>query len=801
MRTGRRSSHRTQPSAVDTLTSGRERRTRIDERTRGDDAMITTGTMTAGMAGMAHAHGAAGMGGMGGHNHGGKADPRLPGAHDPRFMDLTVGRPEQAGSLGKYVQAGGAGYGGRDGEDVNNQKDKNEIIDRTDANHLPQYGVLPGQNYVQAIQSYTGLSAIKDLAGMQGFPLSEQDWNTIVALQDRGGSPVLAVVNYLTGLTNDLPRDLPQDIAAKRDAVASFQVPGSGRSVNAIAIDPKDVSGNNIARSHHSADWFGNYRNLTDMGIPAEWAYSLAFSDDGTSGNGRFNGFNEQDGNPTGANDGEDAYFKMVATASQQLGRPDMFFQLLAGGHNHTALDPSVMTSPKINQLIGWNPPNDQTMSPERVEAIRQYYLRPDVAVNQGDFNRHVGSLPASLRSQLDFTGVQFAAQEAGGEGAGNDAGGAEGAGNGEAPAEPTGAGGGAAPVAVGGGDIAPPGLPGSPTITTRPPLELLGVGGPFPVLDPATGKLNKALQDQLMTAYIDVVTSMNDSPFLDEPAERAAFVDGATKGVQFLKDEVAVSSDAVSALKAELATALADGSLTDEERSSLAQKLNEAGMTDVAKAVEDGTASEAEVATLHEQVDGAASAKLEKDITTAMEDGTLTPEERASIEGRLGKDGLDALERGIADGTVTAEELTAIADGTRTDETARKATAPSGTVDAATGADTAADATPADPTKPAAAGTDADAGAGQLAAGAPAASDRSGDATKAAGSGDTAKTAGSADGSKTRDGDAPKPAASETPKPASDGGAPTSAGAADAAPAADEPTASNEQPAEAAAA
>jgi hypothetical protein len=728
--------------------------------------MITTGTMTTGMAHTAHAHGAAGTAGAGaGHNHGGKADPQLPAAHDPRFMDLTVGRPDEAKSMGKYRQAGGPGYGGREGENVNGQADKNEIIDKTDANHLPQYGVLPGQNYVQAIQSYTGLSAIKDLAGMPGFPLSDQDWNSIVALQDRGGSPVLAVVNYLTGLTNDRPADLPQELAAKRSAVANFQVPGSGRTVHDIAIDPKDVSGNNIARSHHSADWFGNYRNLMDMGIPAEWAFSLAFSDDGTSGNGRFNGFNNQDGNPTGANNGEDAYFKMVATASQQLGRPDMFYMLLAGGHNHTALDPGVMTEPKINKLIGWNPPGDQTMSPERVEAIRQYYLRPDVTVSQGNFNRHVGSLPASLRSQLDFTGVQFKAENK------NNGGGNAGAGGGnDADTGPlTGAGTGqltSIGTPIGSGANITPDIPGSPTIDSRPALQQLGVGGPFPVIDPKTGRLDKALQDQLMTAFIEVLMGMNDNPFLEEDAERTAFVDGAKKGLQFLKDAIAVDPSKVAELKGELAEALADGVLTDEERTSLAQKLNEAGMTDVAKAVEDGTATNEEIATLQEKVDGAASAKLEKDVTAAMEDGVLTAEERASLEGRLGAEGLDALERGVADGTVTKEELEAIATGTRADETKRQAdAAPAGSADAKDGAKAAADgAAPSD---------SPDAGAGDAAAGAEAVKSE-GDKPKPASEGDKPASEGDKPAS---DGDKP---ASEGDKPASEGDKPAGDGAAE---------------------
>jgi hypothetical protein len=649
--------------------------------------------------------------------HAHKVEPKYPKAHDPRFMDLTVGTAADAKKMGKYTQAGGPGYGGRDGENVNNQKDKNEIIDKTDANHLPQYGVLPGQNYVQTIQSYTALSAIKDLNGMQGFPISEADWAKIVALQDNGGSPVLATVNYLTGLTNERPADLPADIAAKRDAVSSFELPGAGKSIADIVINPKDVSGNNIARSHHSADWFGKYRTAVADGIPASWAYALSFSDDGVSGSGRFNGFNNQDGNATGANNGEDAYFKMVAIASQQLGRPDLFFDMIAEGHNHTALDETVLTDPKINKLIGWQPSDDRTMSEERVEAIRQYYLRPDVLVNQGDFNRHVKTLPADLRSQLNFTGVGFKPEEQH-----NHTGGG---GNNDAPAgPPTGAGTGEVTnfgTAAGGGAVTPIGsgaplqldLPGSPTIGSRPTLANLGEGGPFPVLDPTTGKLDRSLQEQLMTALIDSIRAVNDNPFLEEDAENAAFDDGAKKGVEYLKDNVAVDPDAVTALKGELADALKDGKLTDEERSSLAEKLNDAGMEDAAKAVEDGTASDEEIATLQEKVDGAASAKLEKDVSKAMEDGKLSADERKELEGRLGKEGLDALEKGIEDGTVDKDELKAISDGATADEKAKT----EGSKDAEEGAKKATDGEAGD-TDPKAASTDAKDGAGEVAKG-----------------------------------------------------------------------------------
>ncbi len=715
--------------------------------------MSTTSTSTT-TATTAHAH---------------KVEPKYPKGHDPRFMDLTVGDAADAKKMGKYTQAGGAGYGGKEGENVNNQKDKNEIIDKTDANHLPQYGVLPGQNYVQTIQSYTGLSAIKDLAGMDGFPITTSDWEKIVKLQDNGGTPVLAVANYLTGLTDERPADLPSDIAAKRSAVSNYELPGANATIAEIAINPKDVSGNNIARAHHSVDWFGKYRATVADGIPASWAYALSFSDDGVSGSGRFNGFNNQDGNATGANNGEDAYFKMVAVASQQLNRPDLFFDMLAEGHNHTALDESVLTDPKINKLIGWQPSNDRTMSEERVEAIRQYYLRPDVLVNEGDFNRHLKTLPADMRAQLNFTGVGFKPEEQHNHTNTNNN-------TAEEPAgDPTGAGTGTVTnfgTEAGGGTITPIGsgaslqmdLPGSPTIDTRPTLENLGVGGPFPVLDPTTGKLDRALQEQLMTALIDAIRSVNDNPFLEEEDETAAFNDGAKKGVEFLKDAVAKDPKAVSALKDELASALKDGVITDEERASLSEKLNDAGMEDAAKAVEDGTATDEEIATLQEKVDGAASAKLEKDITEAMEDGKLTDEERAGIESRLGKEGLDALEKAIADGTVDEDELKAISDGATADEKKKL----DGSKDAKDGAEAVADGEAPDDADPTAGGDDAAAGADAVAGDDTDAAEADGDDAKAEGDADDTKTEGDA---AKADGDAAKSegegADAETAEPA----------------------------------
>jgi hypothetical protein len=348
-------------------------------------------------------------------------------------------------------------------------------------------------------------------------------------------------------------------------------------------------------------------------------------------------------------------------------------------------------------------------MSPERVEAIRQYYLRSDVQVNEGDFKRHVGSLPEGLRSQLDFSGVQFEPQEQ------NNGGGGDG-GNNETQANetPTGAGTGANPAAVGGGPLLPEG-PGSPTIDTRPTLANLGVGGPFPVIDPGTGKLNKRLQEQMMTAFVEMLYQVNNSAILDDKEERDAFVDGAKKGATFLKDAIAVDPEKVAGLKDELATALKDGTLSDAERESLSQKLEEAGMADVAKSVKDGKVTDKELATLQEQVDGAASTKLERDVTTALEDGKLTPEERKTIESRLGKSGLDELEKGLEDGSVTKEELEAISKGVEKDATAgngRPDKAPNATKDAATGAEATADGTTADPNKPDAGAKDAKDGA-----------------------------------------------------------------------------------------
>src|SRR5690606_19677159 len=114
------------------------------------------------------------------------------------------------------------------------------------------------------------------------------------------------------------------------------------------------------------------------------------------------------------------------------------------------------------------------------------------------------------------------------------------------------------------------------------------------------------------------------------------------------------------------------DVTLSDEERASLSEEVAQAGMEAVAKSIDGGSVADMELATRNEKIDGAASAKLEKDRTMALEDGGLTPAERKELESRLGKEGLDALEKGIADGTADEAELKAIAAGAKTDEDAK---------------------------------------------------------------------------------------------------------------------------------
>lgn len=697
------------------------------------------GTINASAAAMPHDHSTMAAGHAAGADHaahGGHLEPKAPKSGDPRFLDGSTG---EHGQNKRVKQKDGPAYGGQEVAKNQNDNDrKQNDYDETDANFMRTLGLIAdpdtGQpmSYAQSIQAYNAAGAIQEL-----YP---ETYKKLVANQDAGRGTVLGGALAIFGITKSdgfNGASLRGIDSAEQGKIRDAQLGDLG-SLKQQVLNTRDFKGREWNRAHHPGSSWTAVKPLVEK---AGFSYSeaaLLTGDSMISWSGRVLGSNNQDGNETGFADDELAGLKYMVLMEQVTGKKAI--ESVLGGHAATHLPEDKLTNPKINRFIGLPEGYRPTTEEERnmvAGRIRQWALQPGVQVNEGEFNKFVKAgmktpggqaLAASgLLSQVQFEPKKVNTDK--GDGGAADA--AK-----DAATEPTTLGGGevaaAAPVIGGGGDIAPADLPGSPTLLTRPTIQNLGVGGPFPVIDPTTGKLDKALQDQLMTALIDVMMSMNDNPFLEPDAETKAFNDGATKGVQFLKDEISVDPTKVDALKGELAEALKDGKLSDAERTSLAEKLNEAGMTDVADAIEDGTATDEEIATLQEKVDGAASAKLEKDITAAMEDGKLSPEERKEIEGRLGTEGLDALEKGIEDGTVTKEELEAIADGTKQDvESKKDGDKTTGASDAKNGADAATDGEKTDSTKPKAAGDDAAAGAADVKAEAEAEAEASPDSTK----------------------------------------------------------------------
>lgn len=681
------------------------------------------GTINAAAATMPHDHAAMTAGtttAAGGMDHGSHVEPKAPKSGDPRFLNGSTG---EHGENKRVAQKDGPAYGGQEvAKNQNNNDRKQNDYDETDANFMRTLGLIAdpdtGQpmSYAQSIQAYNAAGALQEL-----YP---ETYAKLVANQDAGRGTVLGGALAIFGMTKTdgfNGASLTGISDAEQGKIRNAQLGDLG-SLRDQVINTRDFKGREWNRAHHPGSSWTAMKPLVEKSGFAYSEAALLTGDSMISWSGRVLGSNNQDGNETGFANDELAGLKYMVLMEQVTGKKAI--ESVLGGHAATHLPEDKLTNPKINKFIGLPEGFRPSTEAERnmvASRIRQWALQPGVKVDEGEFNKFVKAgmkTPGgqALAASGLLSQVQFKPKEAktGGGGGNNNA-------AIDAATTPTALGTGeisvAPPVIGGGGDIAPIGLTGSNTLLTRPTIQNLGVGGPFPVLDPKTGKLDKALQDQLMTALLDVMASLNDNPFLDSEAETKAHNDGATKGAKFLKDEVAVDPTKVDALKSELASALKDGTISDEERTSLAEKLDEAGMSDVADAVKDGTATDEEIATLQEKVDGAASTKLEKDVTAALEDGKLTPEERKSIEKRLGKEGLDAIEKSIEDGTVTKEELESIADGTKKDVEAKKQADKSdskgaATADAKDGADAAADGDKPDAANPKAGSDDAAAGA-----------------------------------------------------------------------------------------
>lgn len=634
--------------------------------------------------------------------HGAHLEPTAPRSGDPRFV---------AGSTGEFGQSelirqkNGPAYGGREvaKEQNDNDREQNDF-GVTDANFTRTLGVIADpdtgapMSYAQTIQAYNAAGAIENLAPAVYAKLVEN--------QNAGRGTVLGgalAILGITGTDGANGASLTGIDAATQGQLQTMQLGPLG-SLREYVLDTKDFKGREWNRAHHSGSAWKGMTDLVQKGYGWDTA-ALATGDSMTSWSGRVLGSNNQDGSETGFAADELAGLKYTVLMEQATGKPAL--ESILGAHAATHLPEDQLTDPKINKLIGL-PEGFRPQTTEEISMVagrlRQWASSSQVQVDQGEFQQFVDAGAKTPEGQqLAGSGllstVQFEAEEAEGGGGGNDG---PSAAEQDAATEATGLGQGAAATAMGGGDIAPVGLAGSPTIDTRPALDQLGVGGPFPVLDPDTGKLNKALQDQLMTAFVDMLQQVNDSTFLGEAEEKDAFADGARKGVQMLKEAIARDPEGVTSLKAEARTAIEDGELTDAERTSLSQKLGDAGLEELANSVKDGKLGVEELdiasATFDEQIDGAASAQLEKDLTAALEDGTLDDTERSSFEGRVGAGAMAKLDETIADGEATGEELRGIADAVQQDGAATT-TDEAATDEAATGEATAgAEATaPAD--------------------------------------------------------------------------------------------------------
>lgn len=130
---------------------------------------------------------------------------------------------------------------------------------------------------------------------------------------------------------------------------------------------------------HHPESALEMLKNLLAAGVPQDLAFVLA-SDDGVSGAGRLNGFNNQDGGDS-FNADEAAAFRLGAEYERVTGIPVV--QLMMSGHDHTGLDESAKTSPTINKILGL-PASDRSASAQRAALLAQALLssNPQIKVN-----------------------------------------------------------------------------------------------------------------------------------------------------------------------------------------------------------------------------------------------------------------------------------------------------------------------------------------------------------------------------------------------------------------------------------
>lgn len=329
-----------------------------------------------------HAAGAAGHGAAGAVGH--AASPQLPATSndnggDPRFLAGTVGPVVKEGVATTVKIPDGKGFDGGTGQKQNANDKAQNNYSVTDANFNPGLGLLPanpdtGQplNYNEHTATYNAAGYVKSTAeyyAAQGNPSYLNEYNKIVANQDAGSGTVL-------GATSNIMRlfDTPDPALAGVDVALlqsmGEQIPGSDRSAFEYVRSSSDVTGQAWARMHHPESAWDMYYSLTGLGVDSETAFTFA-GDDGVSGSGRLNGYNNQDGQNS-FNAGEVEIWKQAAEYEQRTGIPVV--QAMMSGHDHTGLDAGAKTTPNANKLLGIDP-GDVSASPARAAAVRDGLL------------------------------------------------------------------------------------------------------------------------------------------------------------------------------------------------------------------------------------------------------------------------------------------------------------------------------------------------------------------------------------------------------------------------------------------
>jgi hypothetical protein len=346
-------------------------------------------------------------------------DPKLFDNPNGPNMKLVQNKFIIPGSVGPIVAKGqaqtikvpdGKGFFGLEGRQQNDNDKAQNNYSVTDANFNPLWGLAGDANgdplnYVQQNQLYHAAGYLKTFA--------PEIYEQLVALQDAGKVSILDAAGSIMGM-HDAPEAaeaLGADrIAAIKETLAGAgigaigqdpripaKIPGTSMDAKTYVTSPKDATGQDWARMHHPESAMEMLKNLLEAGVPEDVAFVLA-GDDGVSGAGRLNGFNNQDGEDS-FNADEAAVFRLAAEYERQSGIPVV--QIMMSGHDHTGLDDSAKTDPKINKILagyGFTPAagDDETAkaynrqaSPERAAALARALLGSDPKIDIADLGQH----------------------------------------------------------------------------------------------------------------------------------------------------------------------------------------------------------------------------------------------------------------------------------------------------------------------------------------------------------------------------------------------------------------------------